>query len=459
MADETNTIVPKPPAICGIECDSLFGHYTYCLNSAPDSNGVIPSQLLLLYGDNGSGKTTIAQLLFHMLSREDGRGHRTFLAKTKFRRFCIRFDNGSSFEAGRLGDAITGPYTLMTTDAHGRTQCVDVRTSDDGAVKRGEVDDNQLHELFATCSASDLTIYYLSDNRVLQSDVFDDEPPDEWMTHHGRIVTRRFGDTMERMLVPSRTRDLTVGPSVWRAETWLRRQAIQASNAGEVTTSNIYTDIIKRITHTATAATSSTSGSLHEVVTSLRTLAERTSSFTALGLSQPVPITTLSKHLQSAHPSQHELLANVLEPYVDSIRSRLDAFTELQQRLSVFLRIINAFYRRKKVRVRTSDGIQVFDEKGADLDVSLLSSGEKQLMLLLCNILVATTQPSLFIIDEPELSLNVKWQRELVDSLLSLVEGSHVQFIMATHSIELLTRHKDCVLKLEDIEESRDDTC
>ena len=53
-------------------------------------------------------------------------------------------------------------------------------------------------------------------------------------------------------------------------------------------------------------------------------------------------------------------------------------------------------------------------------------------------------------IDEPELSLNVKWQRELTKTLLGFIVGTRTQFILATHSIELLSRRQDCVVKLED---------
>lgn len=452
---DTETTAPNNPAtIVGIECDGLFGHYSYDLRFASGDDQVLAPQMLLLYGDNGSGKTTIAQLLFHILSFGEKRGHRTFLAKTKFRRFCVRFDNDSSLAARREGDELVGPYTLEVTDDQGNSKHVPVKTSEDGAVVKGDVDEDALKEILSFCSPSPLDVYFLSDNRVLQSDVFEDEPSDEWISQQGRIVTRRFGDTMERMMVSSSTRDLTVDPSVWRAETWLRRQAIEASSAGELTTSNIYADIIKRITEAAHETVEDGGGRLSQLLDSLVALEVRSKAFASLGLSQAVPIESLSEHIRSATPAQGELVTSVLEPYVDSVRSRLDAFEDLQKRLTSFLNIINTFYRRKSLRITTSDGFQVFDDHGDQLDVSLLSSGEKQLLLLLCNILVATSNPSLFIIDEPELSLNVKWQRQIVDSLLSLVEGSHVQFIMATHSIELLTLHKDFVLKLDDISDS-----
>lgn len=52
-------------------------------------------------------------------------------------------------------------------------------------------------------------------------------------------------------------------------------------------------------------------------------------------------------------------------------------------------------------------------------------------------------------IDEPEISLNIKWQRQLIQSLLDITDGATIQFIFASHSIELLSQHKDRVIKVE----------
>jgi len=78
-----------------------------------------------------------------------------------------------------------------------------------------------------------------------------------------------------------------------------------------------------------------------------------------------------------------------------------------------------------------------------------LSSGEQQLLLLFCNTLVSRARPSIFIIDEPEISLNVKWQRKLVQNLLDVSQGGNTQFIFASHSIELLTQHRDKVVPVK----------
>jgi predicted ATP-dependent endonuclease of OLD family len=62
--------------------------------------------------------------------------------------------------------------------------------------------------------------------------------------------------------------------------------------------------------------------------------------------------------------------------------------------------------------------------------------------------LVARENSRLFIIDEPEISLNVKWQRQLLDVLLACTSGTSLQFLVATHSIEMVASHRESVARL-----------
>jgi ABC-type multidrug transport system ATPase subunit len=66
-----------------IRVERLFGRYTYDLkyvNADAES-----SRILILYGDNGSGKTTILRLIFNLLTHIDNMGHKTVLAETRAR--------------------------------------------------------------------------------------------------------------------------------------------------------------------------------------------------------------------------------------------------------------------------------------------------------------------------------------------------------------------------------------
>ena len=62
----------------------------------------------------------------------------------------------------------------------------------------------------------------------------------------------------------------------------------------------------------------------------------------------------------------------------------------------------------------------------------VLSSGEKQMLILLLTALVQDRQPGVFFMDEPEVSLHFEWQKRLIELILKL--NPNVQLIVATHS-------------------------
>lgn len=152
--------------------------------------------------------------------------------------------------------------------------------------------------------------------------------------------------------------------------------------------------------------------------------------------------------LRDARPDTLPIIHSVLHPYVHGIQARLDALQSIRDSVATFVDNINNFYTNKQVQFHLQRGLIILTPTNERLSTSMLSSGEKQLLLLFCNILSVQDRASIFIIDEPEISLNVKWQRNLVQALLDCVKGSSVQFLLATHSLELLARHRQNVVKL-----------
>jgi predicted ATP-dependent endonuclease of OLD family len=61
-----------------------------------------------------------------------------------------------------------------------------------------------------------------------------------------------------------------------------------------------------------------------------------------------------------------------------------------------------------------------------------LSSGEKQILVILLTVLVQDNKPSILFMDEPEISLHLDWQRKLIQYIKEL--NPNVQIILATHS-------------------------
>jgi ABC-type cobalamin/Fe3+-siderophores transport system ATPase subunit len=87
-------------------------------------------------------------------------------------------------------------------------------------------------------------------------------------------------------------------------------------------------------------------------------------------------------------------------------------------------------------------GIEVRVGKDRKISLGQLSSGEKQVLRLLIEMLRA--DKSTILIDEPELSMHVDWQRELIASMQSL--NKDPQIIAATHSPEIMADVDDSLI-------------
>lgn len=72
------------------------------------------------------------------------------------------------------------------------------------------------------------------------------------------------------------------------------------------------------------------------------------------------------------------------------------------------------------------------------LDLGMLSSGEKNILCLFLEIIFLGKSNSIFFIDEPETSLHIEWQSNLVNCLLEICNKYDNQIIIATHSPEIV---------------------
>lgn len=128
----------------------------------------------------------------------------------------------------------------------------------------------------------------------------------------------------------------------------------------------------------------------------------------------------------------------------------------IQQKRNEFCRLASAFLIGKEVHLGEGGGLAVrLSKNNADIPVVKLSSGEKQLLIQLLEALIQDQKPCVFIADEPELSLHVKWQLKLLGSMTDL--NPNAQVIVATHSPEIVGDFGDRVIKMENIVHERDE--
>lgn len=122
-----------------------------------------------------------------------------------------------------------------------------------------------------------------------------------------------------------------------------------------------------------------------------------------------------------------------------------DYQVKLDEELSSFKYIsdnISDFSGNKIKLVRKKNNELVLEKRGEPVEFSTLSTGEKQLItfLVYCAIHIPKKTPALVIIDEPELSLHVKWQNKL---LINLLAKNNINIFSATHSPYILNKELD----------------
>ncbi|WP_353617106.1 AAA family ATPase [Rhizobium sp. EC-SD404] len=82
------------------------------------------------------------------------------------------------------------------------------------------------------------------------------------------------------------------------------------------------------------------------------------------------------------------------------------------------------------------------------MDVHNLSSGEKQIFVLISHLIFnpLIKKANVLIIDEPEISLHVRWQEIFVESVLNA--NDQTQLILATHSPSIVLDRTDNMVDL-----------
>lgn len=164
-----------------------------------------------------------------------------------------------------------------------------------------------------------------------------------------------------------------------------------------------------------------------------------------LGLGTDFPADQFKEIISGADSSRQTDLIRILTPHIDSSEQRLDEVEPLYELVSSFLNAVNDLLVGKELTWRATGrgGFRVISKNGRRVSLDNLSSGEKQLLLLLFNTLLARDSASLILIDEPEISLNAVWQRKICQVLLGLTENTEIQFIIATHSFDILSQYPD----------------
>jgi len=117
-----------------------------------------------------------------------------------------------------------------------------------------------------------------------------------------------------------------------------------------------------------------------------------------------------------------------------------------------FIKLINKFYKgavlenynsikfsKKELIINNENTLQVKLTNDEIIDIQKLSSGEKQLLIIFLKVLLQKEQPSILLMDEPEISLHLSWQTELINAIREI--NPNCQVIIATHAPGIFSKY------------------
>jgi predicted ATPase len=154
-----------------------------------------------------------------------------------------------------------------------------------------------------------------------------------------------------------------------------------------------------------------------------------------------------------SYPEYKTIASRVLSVYKRSLQQRLDAQIKAYSSIERYLESVNGFLERKQLKIGSTSlpqgrgklGVKIGDEEAIH-SLQILSSGERQVVGL---IYAAShmTGGRVVLIDEPEISLHIDWQRKLLPEMVKQLDEK--QLIICTHSAVIASKYLERMIKLE----------
>lgn len=134
--------------------------------------------------------------------------------------------------------------------------------------------------------------------------------------------------------------------------------------------------------------------------------------------------------------------------------SMIDASPEKQAAIKAgidnFCAIVNDLFKDTEKRIEIEGNKFNIIADNQILPIDALSSGEKQILLILLRVFLLDGKSGYVLIDEPENSLDISWQFELIDILVKL--NPNAQYFITTHSPSIFGKGwGDKIIYMEDI--------
>jgi ABC-type lipoprotein export system ATPase subunit len=191
---------------------------------------------------------------------------------------------------------------------------------------------------------------------------------------------------------------------------------------------------------------------LDQVLEKTRTLLENTSIISDPTIGEEVYSRLRELVLDfKVRPGKEDTYVPILEVYKNSLEERAKVQEKSLKIINTYLNSVNRFLDDKQLILRkeSPSALPTLLVQFHDVDLSkmqALSSGERQIVTLLYSVTHMSGQ-RVVLIDEPEISLHIDWQRLLIPAMATQLQD--LQIITCTHSPMIASKYEDQMIKLE----------
>lgn len=131
--------------------------------------------------------------------------------------------------------------------------------------------------------------------------------------------------------------------------------------------------------------------------------------------------------------------AKILSVYLTVMKNNLAVYSDLLNELKLFSSILKEKrFAHKKIQFSPDYGFKIYSDKGVNIKPAKLSSGEQNTIILLYRIIFEVNKGDILLIDEPEISMHVVWLKEFIKDLLNIIKDKGCQVLIATHSPQIV---------------------